>query len=387
MSIDYREDRIVLPETWHSASEIVIRDSRLYYRLGEARPLRDADGRYHRDPRGRIALEAFLGLPIDQMFDRLEAARVPTADLDVPSDPGRSREAFQELISFVETFGPLAFDWSRIHPVVNAEADRLAEENWRLTLAAAGFRAEGRPPSAGRAVWRVMFPEPGQPFYPHVEKVTTYPDLPWEERVRLGDPRVHHDDIGTRSAGSLAWARKDLAAAVRLADALSGRDRFVLRDAIRGFPRLPVFDVRALPPESSLGFDWRSANRGMAASDGWFKPFEVHERHVDWVALGRMVLAEHMSFKLATTAVGVGLRGEAPAIGWRIGSLLDVIYLQLLEHVRQHPDFGIGSCAACGAPILRVRRSQRWHSGCAPAGRQRESRAARKLRAQAGGMA
>jgi hypothetical protein len=222
---------------------------------------------------------------------------------------------------------------------------------------------------------------PGLPFLGHVQKVMTYPDLSWEDRVRLNDPKIHHDVLGPRSSGPLASATKELAAAVRLADALSREDQFELRNAIGDFPRVRVFDVRDRPRQSSLEFDWRSANRGMTPADGWFKPFEMHETHVDWVALGWMVLVEHISFKLASTGIGVGLRGARPSFGWRIGSLLDVIYLQLLEHARQHPEFGIGSCGVCEAPILRVRKGQRWHSGCAPAGRQRESRAARKQRA------
>jgi len=162
---------------------------------------------------------------------------------------------------------------------------------------------------------------------------------------------------------------------------------FEIRDAIRDFPRRPVFDVRDHPSDSSLAFDWRTANRGMVPSSGWFRPFEVHESNVDWVALGRMVLAEHIDVKLSDTTVGVGLRDGIPAFGWRIGSLLEVIYLQLLDHVRQRLAFGVGNCDFCGAPILRVRRGQRWHSGCAPAGRQRESRAARKIRDETAGDA
>lgn len=191
---------------------------------------------------------------------------------------------------------------------------------------------------------------------------------------------IPHDDIGMRAAGPIAWAMRELAAAVRLADALSRGNVFEIRDAIGDFPRRPAFDVRDHATDSSLAFEWRTANRGMVPSSGWFRPFEVHESNVDWVVLGRMVLIEHIDVKLSETSVGVGLRDGNPAFGWRIGSLLEVVYLQLLDHVRQRLAFGIWNCDLCGAPILRVRRGQRWHSGCAPAGRQRESRAARKLR-------
>jgi len=111
-----------------------------------------------------------------------------------------------------------------------------------------------------------------------------------------------------------------------------------------------------------------------------WQPFKAHRGQVDWETLGWSVLAQHLSRVLTWGALRVGLRGHRPQLGWRVGSLVEVMYLQLLEHVTQHPDFGIGQCDYCGAPILRVRRQQRWHTGCAPAGRQRESRATRKAR-------
>lgn len=375
---DYREDRIALPESWHSVTGVVVRGTSVYYHLGFPRPLRDLDGRYHRDERGRVALEAFLGLPFEAMFDRLETYRRSLIGGNVEDDPARYRDAFRELVSFVETFGPFGFDWGQTHQVLNLEADRLAKENWQLSLAAAGIDATGAPPSVGTPIWRLVFPELGQPFLGQVDQVMTYPELAWDERVRLGDPRIPHDDVGMREAGPFAFVRRDLLATVRLADAVARRDRFELRDLIRTFPRAGVFDVRDYPTRSAIALDWRTANLGLKPADGLFRPFEVHETQVDWVALGRMILVEQISLQLLRTSVGVGLAGDVPVFAWRIGSLLEVIYLQLYEHIRQHPDFGIGACDYCGAPILRVRRLQRWHSGCAPAGRQRESRAARK---------
>jgi hypothetical protein len=109
-----------------------------------------------------------------------------------------------------------------------------------------------------------------------------------------------------------------------------------------------------------------------------------HHTNVDWETLGWTVLTQHLSRMLTWGSLRVVLRGNRPHLGWRVGSLVEVMYLQLLEHITQHPDFRIGQCDYCGAPILRVRREQRWHSGCAPAGRQRESRASRKARLSAG---
>ena len=73
----------------------------------------------------------------------------------------------------------------------------------------------------------------------------------------------------------------------------------------------------------------------MAPSDGWFKPFEVHETHVDWVALGRMILTEHISLKLASTGIGLGMRGGESTFGEtkmeRVGStVLDRIHQTMI---------------------------------------------------------
>jgi hypothetical protein len=47
--------------------------------------------------------------------------------------------------------------------------------------------------------------------------------------------------------------------------------------------------------------------------------------------------AEFIS-EFAWGALRVGLRGHRPQFGWWAGSLVEVMYLQLLEHVTQHPD-------------------------------------------------
>jgi len=380
LAVDDQEERIVLPEVWFSASEIALRGHRLYYEVGEPRSLREADGRYRHDHKGRVALEAFLALPLEAVWEQLEAVRSPVIGEPAPLDPVRDRATFPELIGFVDRFGPFGLGWNRVQRVLNPDADRLVEENWRLKLAAAGFTGDAPSPTAGTPVWRLVSPDLGRPFYPYVEQVTTYPDLPWAERVRLGDPKIYHDDLGRQGMASIGLARSDLLAAVRLADALSRRRTFELRDAIRSFPREPVFDVRGHDADSSLAIDWRSANLGMAPSDGVFRPFAVHEATVDWVRLGQMVLIEHISTKFSATSIGLGLRNDIPTFGWRIGSLIEVMYRQLLDHIREHPDFGLRTCDLCGAPILQVRREQRWHSGCSQTGRQRVSRATRKGR-------
>lgn len=232
----------------------------------------------------------------------------------------------------------------------------------------------------GTDVWRASLPRPGVSAPGLVERVRTYPELSWDERVRLGDEKVLHDDLGVVQGGAFVWAHVVLEAVLGLVDALARGNPIEVRRALEKVPRYHAYWVGGEPDESSLALDWRPTVKGMVPSDGWFRPFMAHPGQVDWVGLGWRVLAEVLSYELSDTGIGVGLPGGRLKLGWRVGSLLEVIYLQLYEHVQRHPDFGIGRCDGCGAPVLRVRREQRWHSGCALAGRQRESRAARKLR-------
>lgn len=363
--------------------EVVVSGTRLFYRLGDAMPLRDGAGRYRRDERGRIALEAFMALPVGAMYQRFAAYLGSIKQSGGEPDEAGYRDAFTEVVGFVELFGPLALEWTRLHLVENPEADRLAEENWRRTIEVLEVDSSHPPQrrTFGSEIWRLRLPRPGISEHGQVERVTTFPDLPWHERVRLGDERVPHDDLGVANVGPLASAHWTLGRVLALVDALPKGKPLEVRAALEDFPRYPAFWVGERARQSSMELDWRASMRGMAPADGWFLPFKAHPGQVDWLEFGRQILAEHFHYELSSTSIGVGLRNGKVALGWRHGSLMEVIYLQLLDHVIKHPEFGIGTCDFCGAGILRVRRGQRWHTGCAPAGRQRESRADRKRRA------
>jgi hypothetical protein len=384
MATELPEAPVLLPEMWLSVEQVIVDGTRLFYRLGPALPLRDALGRHRHDDRGRVALEAFMALPFAAMYGRLNSYVASLGD-GAEADAAGYRSAFRELVAFVEVFGPLGLEWSRMYLVENPEADRLATENERLKLEALGIdQAQARRVGGlGTDVWRAGFFQPGILRPGLVERVRTYPELPWDERVRLGDERVHHDDLGVVNGGLFSWVYGVVRDVLRLVEALARANPIEIRSALSAMPRYPAFWVGGRRDDSALTLDWRATIKGIAPSDGWFKPFMEHPTQVDWTGLGWRVLAEHFSYALSETRMGVGLPDGKLRLGWRIGSLIEVIYLQLFDHVQRHPDFGIGRCDGCGAPILRVRRQQRWHSGCAPAGRQRESRAARKLRAQA----
>jgi hypothetical protein len=388
MAGELRESSVALPETWPTVEQVAVNGTTLYYRLDTPAPLRDEAGRYRRDERGRIALEAFMALPLATVYGRLAVylESVSVGDPAVEPDQARLRTAFGEIVEFVERFGPLGIGWSRTYRAENAEADRLAIENgqlrWRVQASAdppqravSPLLAPGRSP-----IWLVVFPEIGLSPFGEVRQVRSFPELAWEARVRLEDNLIAHDRLGTIDDGPLSRTRAVIQETLDLAHALAGRNPHVIRDALDHFSRADRLFWVGSEPYDSMAPNWARAVRGMVPEDGLWQPFKAHRGQVDWETLGWSVLAQHLSRVLTWGALRVGLRGHRPQLGWRVGSLVEVMYLQLLEHVTQHPDFGIGQCDYCGAPILRVRRQQRWHTGCAPAGRQRESRATRKAR-------
>lgn len=388
MAREFRESTVALPETWPTVEEVAVNGTTLYYRLDTPAPLRDEAGRYRRDERGRIAIEAFMALPLSTMYGRLAAylESVSPGDSAAQPDPARLKSAFAELVEFVERFGPLGIGWSRTYRAENVEADRLAIENgqlrWQVQASAdlpqravSPLLARGRSP-----IWLVVFPELGLAPFGEVRQARSFPELAWEARVRLEDNLIAHDRLGTIDDGPLSRTRAVMQEALDLVHALAGPNPHVIRDAIERFSRADRIFWVGSEPVDSTALNWRLAVRGMVPEDGLWRPFKAHRGQVDWETLGWSILAQHLSRMLTWGSLRVGLRGHRPQLGWRVGSLVEVMYLQLLEHVTQHPDFGIGQCAYCGAPILRVRRQQRWHTGCAPAGRQRESRASRKAR-------
>jgi hypothetical protein len=373
------ETSAAAPQTWASVEETFISRTTLYYRLGAPVPINEKRGRPRRDARGRVALEAFMALPLETMYDRLGAVLDSSAARGVVPEQAALRAALAELIAFIDVFGPLGLATSRVELVENPEADRLAEENWRLELDARGFDAKALR-WVRQSLWGLTPRMPGLNQLPRVEKIHGDPELPWVERVNRADQLLPQDFLGVRDGGPLSIALDDLRRSLALTQALATGNGLATRDALKGFPRFPAVFVGEDEGGASPLLDWRVAMKMRPRADGWFAPFKEHPTHVDWIELGWLVLADHLAIELESARIRVGLAGHQLRLGWQPGSLLEVIYLQLLDHIQRRPDFGIGTCDYCSAPILRVRRDQRWHSGCAPAGRQREARAARKDR-------
>ena len=388
MAREFPAFALALPETWPTVDDVAFNHTTVFYQLGPPAPLRDESGRYRRDERGRTALEAFMALPIAAMYARLGKylEAVSGRDPEVELDQARLKDAFAEILRFVECFGPLGIGWSRTYKAVNPEADRLAAENEALRIRLqllqdpSGLKGPG-PVATGRSrVWHVVLPELGLAPHGEVRPVRTFSGLAWEARVRLDDGSIANDRLGTADDGPLSKLHAVMTETLDLANALAAPNPHGIRHALERFSRFERQYWVGSEPVDSTALNWRRAIRGMVPEAEVWEPFKEHPGQVDWETLGWTVLAQHLSRVLTWGALRVGLRGHRPQLGWRVGSLVEVMHLQLLDHVTEHPDFGIGQCDYCGAPILRVRRQQRWHSGCAPAGRQRESRASRKAR-------
>jgi len=389
MDSGFPETSIALPGMWPTVERVALNQTTLFYELGAPAPLRDESGRHRRDDRGRTALEAFLGLPLATMYGRLAnyQGAAPAPDREVELGQAQLRAAFAEILRFVECFGPLGIGWSRTFRAYNREADRLAAENEELrvqleTLVDPSTQRQLPNLLQGGRLWHVVRPEVGSGPYAEVRPIRRFPGLSWEEQVKRDVGDIPHDRLGYMDAeGPLFATYEVLKETLELADSLASGDQFEIRHFLERSTRFDrVYFVDREGPVDPMAPNYGRAVRAMFPGDNIWRPLKDHQTNVDWETLGWTILTHHLSRMLTWGALRVFLRGNRPQLGWRVGSLVEVMYLQLLEQITAHPDFRMGHCDYCKAPILRVRREQRWHTGCAPAGRQRESRASRKAR-------
>jgi hypothetical protein len=396
------------PFSWWTVDEVkfgLTGGVTVYYRLGDRRPIRDGDGEWVRDARGRSALEAFGALPLDSMYGRLgeggeawrampEEVRQATLAGDPERESRRWLAAFAELAAFVKTFGPLGFEWSRTFPLGNPAADRalrdLDVEHTVETLRGLGATNEAARAAAVKGwaaqpsrEWQVRFGGPGHGM-PDVREFRTFPDRPWEERIRRGDGGLPHDFLGPQPTGPLWHQQDDLRRILELVIALDADppNPHEIKAAVGRLPGFGRYVVADRADRDPVGIYWRDAmRRPRDPGEGWWTPFapKEHSTWADWPKFGRLALAEFLSAQLVWTAIGAGLdaRGGIQT-SWSVGSLMEVLYLQLLEHIQERPGFGIGWCPYCEGPILRTRRSgvtqNRAHRGCSAVLRKRRSR-------------
>jgi hypothetical protein len=355
----------LLPETRYKVEEVVLSSGlALYYRLSSAA----GEPTELVDERGRTVLEAFGALPMEQMSSDIDAYRLSMQGVEGAEwDPAQVHTVIGPLVAFVRTFGPIGVGWGGELGVRNPEAERLRAEVERARLSRLGIDPDTAPhrKSVGAEFWTVSFwgHAPGRGAVPDVRRRFWYPDRSWAERIRLGDDGIPHD----------FWPRiveehQDLTRTLDLVEAIAVQDRFECRRAIRPFVPSDNTEFWVGPPEPGRPVFGR-ARRGVRPSSGWLAVFQVPDHEVDWVVLGRRMVADLIARQIdfAMPLVDVA-DDERLRVSFQARSVLEAIYLQLLDHVRRREAFGIGRCGVCGGPILRIRRpgrtGNRWHRGC-----------------------
>jgi hypothetical protein len=353
------------PGNWWTVEEVALSPSlSLTYKLAR----RDGRPVELRDDRGRTLLEAFAALPMEQMAARLEEHRAfGRAHPGSAWEQGPALAAIEELVAFIKRFGPIGVGWGAEFGIANPEADRLATEldetRWKALGWASALRATGTE-TDGNKFWTISFwgHAPARGAVPAAIQRTAYPKLPWAERVRLDDDGLPHDYLL-----QVVDEYVDLGRTLSLVEAIARAERFACRRAIRAFARNDDATWR-LSKKAPAGFDVAAAFKTNRAGNQ-VQPFRLPEHEVDWVLLGTFVLADLISrqidFAMPLVAVAGSAQIEARPQGT---SLLELVYLELLEHVQLRPDFGVGQCRGCGGPILRTRRPGKtgngWHKGC-----------------------
>lgn len=357
-------DRGLAPGSWWQVEDVALSaDGLVYYRLGP-RIERPVD---RRDEGGRTALEAFAGLPFDAMLQRLEAYRAALVERQAPEwDAIEAARAIDEFAMFVTTFGPVGIEWGATFRVNNPEVERMERAlEQRRTAATPVDAPTPRSRRLGTRFWTVSFwgHGPGRDATPTVRPSETFPGRSWSERIRLADKGLHYD-LWPR----IAEEQRDLRATLDLAEAIARADQFECRRALQPFQMGDDVEYDLGGP-GRAGDDLGSIVQGMQPRDRRIKPFQGRAHDVDWVQFGRITLAWLITRKIdfATPFVDVNNEGVL-RVKWRATSLLELIYLELMNHVTGRPDFGIASCERCGGPILRTRHSggtgNRWHPGC-----------------------
>jgi hypothetical protein len=217
---------------------------------------------------------------------------------------------------------------------------------------------------------------------PKVRQAHIYPDLPWRQRVDRVDDALAHDYLGLQPTGRLWNHYDDLQRAIDLARALGAPkpNPHDIRVAAGNMPGFGEYAVRDVGVRDPVDVRWRDAMvRPRDLGGRRWSMVRDHQTAVNWPTAGRLILAQFLSEQLSGTRVQVGLDLDGNLrTKWTPGSLLEIIYLQLLEHVEERLGFGVGECPYCHGPVLRTRLSpltrNKAHHGCAAVLRKRRQR-------------
>lgn len=350
----------VEPGAWWRASRIYIRPGgRIYYDLLRADSIPDSVT----DRRGRSALESFTALDFQAMTAALESYRPPALE---GSDAWSDSEAAGRVApfeDFVRTFGPIGVNWGGRFRVFSGSVRRL-----QARPATPGTEAEDiievRPSNRPAKFWTVSFAGhgPARLGAPDVREELAWPGLDLAQRRELEDDALDHDEWRI-VADAQAELRQVLEVVEAVVRGVPGRIRAAMLAILND--ENAVFDA---PDPGPWHTDYGAALVGFRPHDV-FRPFRLPPHQVNWPMLGRRftgdLISRQIDFAIPLLQVD---RGEEYFVQWRATSVLEVIYLQLMDHVRRRPEFGVATCGYCGGAILRKRRPGRtedqWHTGC-----------------------
>ena len=366
----------LIPETRRGVEDVALASSlALYYRL-TTRAGRPTD---QVDNQKRKVLEAFGALPMEQMSQDIDAYRLSMRGVEGAEwDPVHAGTLISPLVEFVRAFGPIGVGWGGEFGVRNPVVERMrrdAEQARRIRMGLDPADASERK-TLGTEFWTVSFwgHAPGRGAIPDVRQRFWYPDRPWGERLRLGDDGIPHDFWP-----QIVDEHRDLRSTLELVEAIARRDEYQSRDAIRAFSPGDNAEFWVGEPDP-LRPNFGAAVRTYLPSGGRLALFRLPTHTVDWVMLGRRMLADLIARQIdfAMPVVDVS-DDEVLRLRWHAISALEAVYLQLLDHVRRHETYGIAWCGYCGGPIMRTRprgvTGNRWHQRCR-AGRVRRWREA-----------
>lgn len=438
--------QITGPVDWASVVGVSLSaDYHLEYEYGHRREARGAYHLWRTDARvqvgmdrvrdnahGRIAIEAFTALRLDHVAQAAEAHAARIRDGVAPPVPVplRGLRGGRDLERFVLAFGPIGVGWSSAYPVRNGFAERLerdlADAKGELLALGLGHEPVKRRTPQRYRDWHVSFEG-------------------WAQNLWGGAPEVTETrgDHSREWLGNVARFQKELKEYLELAGLLARVDRAVddderadLRAAVcavvlrpwhgrmkglkldgrtrwrRVVPDVPEqvgvveleSDGARVPDEDGQLLAHLEAGHPIHGTDACSLPAQTIRQEVpwpvDWELLGRMTLAGEIGRHLqwAHPYVDVDDRGSL-SVQWGARSLVDVMIVQLMEHVMERPPrvgdvrrpyWPVRTCDHCGGAIVARKRGRnmrelggardnRWHSGaCAKNGGEAERRGARR---------